>query len=253
MRVMAIGRPEAYTFVKGYLGGRIMQVADVMTRKVETVSPSTPVQDIVAKLIQHRISALPVVDGQGLLVGIVSESDLLHRKEAGTEIRRPWWLDLFSDPDARAEAFLKAHGRTAEEVMTRALEVVDEDTPLDVAAKLMGERHIHRLPVVKEGRVVGIVARADLIRALSKPRVRPEGASTDDLAIKDEIERNAKQAGLTATGMVTVVVEDGVVHLWGIAQTAKERQALEVAAAEVAGVRQVDNRLAIREAFPEAF
>ena len=230
-----------------------MQVADVMTRKVETVTPSAPVKDIVAKLIQHRISAVPVVDAQGLLVGIVSEADLLHRKESGTEIRRPWWLDLFSDPDARAEAFLKAHGRTADEVMTRALEVVDEDTPLDVAAKLMDERHIRRLPVVKEGRVVGIVARADLIRSLAKGNERPEAVTTDDLAIKDEIEKNAKAAGLTATGMVTVVVHDGVVHLWGVAETVKERKALEVAAAEVAGVREVDNRLAVREAYPEAF
>jgi CBS domain-containing protein len=230
-----------------------MQVADVMTRKVETVSPSTPVQDIVAKLIQHRISAVPVVDGQGLLVGIVSEADLLHRKESGTEIRRPWWLDLFSDPDARAEAFLKAHGRTADEVMTRSLEVVDEDTPLDVAAKLMDERHVRRLPVMKEGRVVGIVARADLIRSLAKRTEPAAGATHDDLAIKDEIEKNAKTAGLTATGMVTVVVHDGVVHLWGVAETAKERKALEVAAAEVDGVREVDNRLAVREAYPEAF
>jgi len=230
-----------------------MQVADVMTRKVETVSPSTPVQDIVAKLIQHRISAVPVVDQQDLLVGIVSEADLLHRRESGTEIRRPWWLDLFSDPDARAEAFLKAHGRTAEEVMTRALEVVDEDTPLDVAAKLMDERHVRRLPVVKEGRVVGIVARADLIRSLAKSKARPEGVTGDDLAIKDEIEKNAKGAGLTATGMVTVVVHDGVVHLWGVAETAKERKAIEVAAAEIPGVREVDNRLAVREAYPEAF
>jgi len=230
-----------------------MQVADVMTRKVETVSPSTPVHEIVAKLIQHRISAVPVVDQQSLLVGIVSEADLLHRKESGTEVRRPWWLDLFSDPDSRAEAFLKAHGRTAEEVMTRSLEVVDEDTPLDVAAKLMDERHIRRLPVVKEGRVVGIVARADLIRSLAKSAAPAAGATHDDLAIKEEIEKNAKTAGLTATGMVTVVVHDGVVHLWGVAETAKERKALEVAAAEVEGVREVDNRLAVREAYPEAF
>jgi CBS domain-containing protein len=230
-----------------------MRVADVMTRKVETVSPSTPVQDIVAKLIQNRISAVPVVDQQDLLVGIVSESDLLHRKEAGTDIRRPWWLDLFSDPDARAEAFLKAHGRTAEEVMTRALELVDEETSLDVAAKLMDERHVRRLPVVREGRVVGIVARADLIRALAGRKEPATDTQTDDLAIKDQIEKNAKAAGLTATGMVTVVVNDGVVHLWGVAETAKERKALEVAAAEVAGVREVDNRLAVREAHPEAF
>jgi osmotically-inducible protein OsmY len=117
----------------------------------------------------------------------------------------------------------------------------------------MDERHVRRLPVVKEGRVVGIVARADLIRSLAKRAEKPEGVTADDLAIKDEIEKNAKGAGLTATGMVTVVVQDGVVHLWGVAETAKERKALEVAAAEVPGVREVDNRLAVREAYPEAF
>jgi len=223
-----------------------MKVADVMTRDVATVSRSTPVADIVKLLIAKRISAVPVVGEGGELVGMVSEADLLHRPEAGTEARRPWWLDLFSDPDSRAEAFLKAHGRNADQVMTREVEVVSEDTPLASVAKLMDERRVKRLPVVRDGRVVGIVARSDLIRTLAQPRTAPP-PTRDDLAIKDRFLRNIRSAGLASADTVTILVEDSNVQLWGVAESVTERRALELAAAEIPGVRSVENRLALRE------
>ncbi len=227
-----------------------MRVGDVMTRTVETVGPETPVREIAATLVGKRISALPVVDDQGRLLGIVSEADLLHRAETGTERGRPWWLDLFADVDARAQAFLKAHGRTAREVMVDKVETAAPDTPLDVAAKLMHERRVKRLPVVEHGRLVGILARADLIRGLAtapEPRAAP---GQDDMVIKEAFETTAKAAGLTAVGSVTAVVEDGVVQLWGLASTAAERRAFELAAAEIPGVRKVVNHLAVREGMP---
>lgn len=226
-----------------------MRAADVMTRDVKTVAPETTVSEIVQTLIKHHISALPVIDGEGRLVGVVSEADLLHRPEAGTEERRPWWLDLFADPDARAEAFLKAHGRTAAEVMSRDIEVVQEDTPLDVVAKLFDERRIKRLPVIRDSRVVGIVSRSDLIRTLAEPRTETPAPKPDDLAIKDRFERTVRAAGFASVGAVTLVVEDGRVELWGVAETRKEREALELAAAEIPGVESVENHLAVREAF----
>ncbi|MFW5834610.1 MAG: CBS domain-containing protein [Pseudomonadota bacterium] len=225
-----------------------MQAADVMTRNVASVTPSATVGDIVRLLIERRISAVPVVDEAGKLIGMVSEADLLHRPEAGTEVRRPWWVDLFSSPDQRAEAFLKAHGRTAEEVMSRNVEIVQEDTPLDVVAKLMQERHVKRLPVLRDGKVVGIVARADLIRILATALPAQDTSLVDDMTIKDRFERTAREAGFASVGAVTTVVEDGVVHLWGIAETKAELKALELAAAEIPGVRGVESHLAIRSA-----
>jgi CBS domain-containing protein len=227
-----------------------MRVGEVMTRDVTTVTPETPVREIARLMVEQRVSALPVVDAAGRLVGLVSEGDLLQRAETGTEGRRSWWLDLFADPDARAASFLKAHGRTAAEVMVERLEVAQPDTPLDVAARLMHERRVKRLPVVENGRLVGIIARADLLRALLQaPEPKPV-AQVDDLAIKDRFEATAKAAGFTGVGSVTIVVEDGMVQLWGLASTATERRALELAAAEIPGVRGVENNLAVRDELP---
>lgn len=225
-----------------------MQASDVMTRRVEMVEPSTRVDEIVRRLIARRISAVPVVDAEGKLLGMVSEADLLHRPEAGTEQRRPWWIDLFSNPEQRAEAFLKAHGRTAAEVMSRNIEVVAEDTPLEAVARLMQERAVKRVPVVRDGRVVGIVARADLIRMLAATPPPQDATVADDMAIKDRFERTARDAGFGSVGAVTVVVEEGVVHLWGMAESRAELKALELAAAEIPGVRGVENHLAVRDA-----
>jgi CBS domain-containing protein len=226
-----------------------MRVDEVMTRDVTTVAPETPVREIARLMVERRVSAVPVVDAAGRLLGLVSEGDLLQRAETGTEERRSWWLDLFADPDARATSFLKAHGRTAAEVMVERLEVAHPDTPLDVAARLMHERRVKRLPVVEDGRLVGIVARADLLRALLQVP-EPKAVSTDDLAIRDRFEATAKVAGLTGVGSVTIVVEDGMVQLWGLASTATERRALELAAAEIPGVRGVENHLAVRDELP---
>lgn len=230
-----------------------MRASDVMTRAVKSVGPTASVSEIVKLLIANRISALPVVDAQGLLVGIVSEADLLHRAETGTETRRPWWIDLFADPDTRAEAFLKAHGRTAADVMTRDVEAIDPDTPLDVVARRMDERRVKRLPVVRDGKVEGIVARSDLIRALASVAPAAAPVAPDDMAIKDRFEDTARRAGFSSVGSVTVDVRDGRVHLWGIAETRMERHALEVAAAEIPGVAGVENHLAVREALVQAF
>ncbi len=230
-----------------------MRASDVMTTEVKTVTPTTSVAEIVKLLISNRISAVPVLSASGKLVGMVSEADLLHRAETGTEARRPWWLDLFTDPAARAEAFLKAHGRTAEDVMTRDVQVIAPDTPLGDVAELMEERRVKRLPVVDQGELVGIVARADLIRVLSRAAPIATSIAVDDLAIKDHFEDAARQAGFGGIGSMTVDVRSGKVHLWGVCESPAERRALEVAAAEIPGVQSVENHLAVRSAYMQAF
>lgn len=228
-----------------------MRIADIMTREVITVSPATTVQAIAALLVDREISAVPVVDEAGRLLGIVSEADLLRRSEAPGATERHRWLELFADPDSRAEAFLKAHGRTAADVMTQDLEVATPATTLEEAARLIRERRVKRLPVVEDGRLVGIVARADLLRGLEQRDAAAERPTPDDLAIKQRFEAVARQAGFVSVGAVTVVVQDGVVHLWGLAATATERRALELAAAGIGGVREVRNHLVARDELPE--
>lgn len=227
-----------------------MRVGELMTQDVITVGPETPVREIARLMVERRVSAVPVVDAGGRLLGLVSEGDLLQRTETGTEERRSWWLDLFADPDARASSFLKAHGRTAAEVMVDRLEVAQPDTPLDAAARLMHERQVKRLPVVEDGRLVGILARSDLLRALLQAPAPKVVRHIDDLAIKDRFEATTKAAGFSGVGSVTIVVEDGMVQLWGLASTATERRALELAAAEIPGVRGVENHLAVRDGLP---
>ena len=227
-----------------------MLIADVMTRKVETVAPGTAIADIARIMVEKRISAVPVVDREGRLVGLVSEGDLLRRVETGTEGRRSWWLDLFVAPETRAETFLKAHGRIATDVMVTELVTVTADTPLARAAQLMHDRRVKRLPVVEDEKIIGIVARSDLVRVLAAAPP-PEGAATlDDIAIKDRFEATARNAGFATVGSVSAWVENGVVHLWGLAANDAERRALEVAAAGIPGVRGVDNHLAVRDRLP---
>lgn len=227
-----------------------MLVADVMTRKVETVAPGTAIAEIARIMVEKRISAVPVVDPEGRLLGLVSEGDLLQRVETGTEGRRAWWLDLFVASESRAETFLKAHGRIAADVMVKELVTATADTPLARAAQLMHDRRVKRLPVVEDGRIVGIVARSDLVRALAAAPPPGAAATMDDIAIKDRFEATARKAGFATVGSVSASVENGVVHLWGLAANDAERRALEVAAAGIPGVRGVENHLAVREGLP---
>ena len=128
-----------------------MQAKDVMTPNVVTVTPDASVKDIAELLLERQISALPVVDAEQKIVGIVSEGDLLRRPETGTERRRSWWLSLFSSSEERAADYVKGHGRRAEEVMTRNVVTVEEDTPLNKIAELLERRRIKRVPVVVGG------------------------------------------------------------------------------------------------------
>ncbi len=230
-----------------------MQAKDVMTPDPVTVGPDTPVEEIARVLLDKRISGVPVVDEAGRVVGIVSEGDLIRRIEDLDDDRprrRSWWLQLFTLPEDRARAFVRAHGRRAREIMTPDPVTVRPETPVSDIARLLEERGIKRVPVVDaEGRIVGIVSRADLLWALAVQRPRP--AATDDRALREAVLRAFDEAGLTHYPYVNVVVQDGVVHLWGIVASREIREALALAAGEVPGVRRVENHLAVRSPVPE--
>ena len=143
-----------------------MKAADVMATNVITVRLDTPVATIAEVLLANRISAVPVVNDKDVLVGIVSEGDLIHRVEAGTERHRSWWLELLTGKEVLAHEFVMSHARKAADVMTSPVISVPPETSLGDIASLLEKHRIKRVPVANNGKIVGIVSRANLIQAL---------------------------------------------------------------------------------------
>ncbi|MEQ8349470.1 MAG: CBS domain-containing protein [Sneathiellaceae bacterium] len=223
-----------------------MQARDVMTGAVFTVTPETSVAAIAALLLERRISAVPVVEGDGRVVGIVSEGDLMRRPESGTERRPSWWLSLLSEPQDRALAYLKSHGGTARDVMTRDPVTVAPDATLERIAGILERRHIKRVPVVDGGRLVGLVSRADLLRGLVARQAGPVDARSDP-ELKAAVEKALSGAGLR-TDFLSVVVTAGTAHLWGVVNSDVEKQAAGVAAGSVPGIAGIRNEVGIMPA-----
>jgi CBS domain-containing protein len=220
-----------------------MNAADVMTSNVISVRADASVGEIAEILLTNRISGVPVVDDAGDLIGIVSEGDLIHRVEVGTERRRSWWLELLSSKQILAHEFIKAHARKAADLMTRHVITVRPDTPLSDLASLLDKHGIKRVPVTENGKLVGIVSRANLVQALFKPRqdTVAEKAVTDS-ALRDKILAQLKFEPWWP-GDVNVIVRDGAVELWGIVESQVENDAIRVAIEEVPGVRSISNHI----------
>ena len=221
-----------------------MQARDVMTTPVVTVGPQTSVEEIARLLLERRISGVPVVDAGGALLGIVTEGDLVRRPEIGTERQRGWWLRFFGDERARAEEYTRAHGSRAEQVMTRNVVTVSDDTPVAEIASLLEEHHIKRVPVVRDGRVVGIVSRANLLHGLAAQRDPvPPPRSMNDRSLRESVLQALQRDGWTAHGRLNVIVKNGVVELWGLVDSAEARRAIRVAVENVPGVTAVKDNL----------
>lgn len=221
-----------------------MQAKDIMTTHVITVAPETPVRDIAGLLVSHRISGVPVVDVEERVIGIVSEGDLMRRAETETESRRSWWLEALVSPEEKAAEYVKTHGMKAGDVMTRDVVTVAEETPLRDIAELLEKRRVKRVPVVRDGRLVGIVSRANLLHGLAcKTTVERAPGSTDDRAIRDSVMRTLSEEAGIRTGRVNVIVEDGVVQLWGLVESGTEKKAAILAAENTPGVKSVENKL----------
>jgi CBS domain-containing protein len=215
-----------------------VQARDIMTSPVVTVGPDAQVDDTARLLLENRISAVPVVDAAGKLLGIVSEGDLMRRAEAGTERRPSWWLALFSDVEAQARAFVKTHARRASEVMTRQVVTVGEDTSLEDIADALEKHRIKRVPVMRGDRLVGIVSRADLLHGLVARRDAP-AVTADDRSIKDAVVRALEQAQVSRR-FLNIVVSGGVVRIWGVVETPDELAAVRVAAETAPGAKAVE-------------
>ena len=225
-----------------------MLARDVMTTNVITVGPDMSVRDLAAMLSERGISGAPVVDPSGRMVGIVSEGDLLHRAELGTEKhserRHSWWLEHYAS--GLAQDYVKSHGRAVRDIMTRNVTTVTEDTSLaDIAMELETKR-LKRVPVMRDGKIVGIISRSNLVRALGATLANPAaGAGEDDRTIRAALLTElAQQQWATRLWQQDIIVSNGIVHLWfGSDEPEERRQAVRVATENISGVRGVDEHI----------
>jgi CBS domain-containing protein len=221
-----------------------MKAQDVMVRDVVTVGPDTEVAEAVALLVKHDISALPVVDSDGNLIGILSEADLLEREELGAEHHQPWWIETLMPASTLADEFAKAHGRKVSELMSTDVISASEDTPVSEIAALLERHRIQRVPIVSDGKVVGIVSRSNLIQALASSKPASEPKSETDRSIRLELlDRLGQQQQWTDFGSRNIIVQDGVVHLWGLVSSESERKALTALAQGIPGVSDVADEM----------
>ena len=221
-----------------------MKAADVMATNVITVRLDTTVAMIAEVLLANHISAVPVVNDKDILVGIVSEGDLIHRVEAGTERHRSWWLELLAGKEMLAQEFVKSHARKAADVMTRSVVSVQLDTPLGDIASLLEKHRIKRVPVVINGKIAGIVSRANLIQALVSD-AKSSDASVDDMTLHGNILKQLRSKPWVDPSTINVIVNNGYVELWGIVNSENEKNAIRVAVEVTPGVRQVANKLVV--------
>lgn len=221
-----------------------MKAADVMTKDVITVRPEAPVREIAALMTEKRISGVPVVGADGRLIGILSETDLLHRAETGTERQRKWWLGMFQDADSMARAYAKAHGLKAGDIMTTTIVTVGANTELHEVADLLEKRKLKRVPVVEDGRLVGMITRGDLVRALAGVKTMAPTQSDDRTLLKAIDARMRAQPWLNAN-MIAVSVENGVAELRGLVPSADQQRALRILVEETPGLVRVEDNLTV--------
>jgi CBS domain-containing protein len=224
-----------------------MHAVDVMTTNVISTTADASILKAVQLMLQHRISGLPVVDAAGTLVGMVTEGDFLRRAETGTARRRPRWLEFVMGPGRLADEYVRSHGRKVEEVMTFDPVTVQEDTPLGEIVRIMERRHIKRVPVMRDNRMVGIVTRANLVHALASLAREAKAEPAADWALRDHILALLRREIWAPIASIDVTVRNGIVDLWGTILDERERKALIVAVENVPGVKEVHDHIAFVE------
>jgi CBS domain-containing protein len=220
-----------------------MRAHQIMTRPVITVTPDITIVEAANTMLQKHVSGLPVVDTTGKLVGMLSEGDFIRRSEIGTQRKRGRFLRFILGSGAAASDFVHEHGRKVAEIMTtEPLLTVSEETTLEEIVELMEANNVKRLPVIRDGKVVGMVSRANLLQAVaSLARDFPDPTADDDHIRNRVIDTLAKQDWCPFG--LSVVVRNGIVHLSGVITEERARQAAIVAAENVTGVKKVHDHL----------
>jgi len=224
-----------------------MHARDIMTTQVVTIGANATVRELSDLLVKRGISAVPVVGPKGELVGIVSEGDLMRRVELGTARSRSWWLRLLSGEYALAADFIRANARKVSDVMVRDVITAEPTASLGEIARLLERHAIKRVPIVHNKQLVGVVSRANLVQAFASLESKPHlELSPTDAAIRDRIMHRLESEPWAHTSLLNVLVNDGIVDLWGIVHTAIEKDAVRVAAESTTGVRAVNDNLVLR-------
>ncbi len=216
-----------------------MKAIDVMVRDVITIGPDDSVAEAARLIAENDVSALPVVDDDDRLVGVISEADLLRRVEIGTSVHHPWWVEAVTPSASLAAEFAKQHGKRVAEVMSENVITATEDTPLEDIAAILERNRIKRVPIVRDGELVGIVSRSNLVQALASIGFAEDDMLDDNRLIRQEFLTRLKRQSWTGFGSRNVIVSDGEVHLWGLVGSEAERKALIALAEGVPGVTAV--------------
>jgi CBS domain-containing protein len=221
-----------------------------MTRSVVSVDPDLPVTEVARLMLGRNVSAVPVVEPGGRLIGMISEGDLMRRAELGTEKHRSWWLRVITEKGTLAEEFTKTHARKARDVMTRDVVSVSETASVTEIVDLLEQHRIKRVPVVRDGTIVGIVSRANLLRAFASIPSEPPAVSADDESVRQRVLAALRRESWWSGTEQDIIVTDGVAHLWGFVDSQKERDAMRVVAENTPGVRRVKNHVTIKPTMP---
>lgn len=227
-----------------------MKAKDVMTPSVVSVHPSLSVGEVAKLMLARGISGVPVIDAVGGLVGVVSEGDLMRRRELGTEKNRSWWLKVFATDDMLANDYVKARARTVADIMSQPAISVTEEAPIAEIVELLDRHRIKRVPVTRDGRVVGIVSRVNLLRAFASAPDRPLSPACDDNAIRESLLAELNGQPWWSGYLINIVVVDATVHLWGYIDSEQRRKAIRVAAENTPGVRGVTDHMTIKPNIP---
>ena len=220
-----------------------MKAGDIMTGRVITISPDATVLAAIDLMTKNHISGLPVIDSSGALVGVVTEGDFLRRAETGTTRKRPRWLEFLVGPGRLAEEYVETHARKVAEVMTTDPITITEETPLDEVVATMERRRIKRLPVMRGAQVVGIVSRANLMRALAAVGREVPAPAQTDAAIRKQLLAEFEKQPWVPVALIDATVKDGVVELWGTIMEGSQGEAIRVCAENIPGVTSVVSHL----------
>jgi CBS domain-containing protein len=222
-----------------------MLAKQVMTTKVVVVAAEASVYDAAEILLNFAISAAPVVDADGRMIGIVSEADLMHRPEIATLPTRSWLERLLADDARLAHEFVRSHSHRVADVMTKDVISAEEHSTLKEIAALMKRHHVKRIPILRDGRIVGIVGRANLLQGLLAREPLATSSPVADDTVRAAVTAELAKHDWATAWPINVVAQSGVVHLWGLASNATMKTACQVAAEGVPGVKRVRNHLTL--------
>ena len=219
-----------------------MRAHQIMTKKVTTTTPQASILEAANIMLREHISGLPVVDRNSKLVGIVSEGDFIRRDEIGTQKSRSRWFQFILGPGKLAVEFVHARGRRVCDVMADDPVTATEDTSLQELVRLMEKNRVKRLPIMRNGAIVGIVTRSNLLAAVAGLAREIPDPSADDDHIRNRIIQSIEKNDWKPLNL-EVVVCDGIVHISGIITDERSRRAAIVAAENVEGVQLVHDHL----------